>query len=68
MTRAGRALSLQGRHTEAQTQFEKAIKLANDDNYRENIKHKMAITASQLYSDISVIKALEEFMLSVVNR
>jgi predicted O-linked N-acetylglucosamine transferase (SPINDLY family) len=48
--------------------IEKVVRLVNDDVYRKSIKKKIEKTVPQLYSDLSVVRALEAFILSVVNR
>lgn len=48
--------------------IEKAVKLASDDVYREDIKKRIQQRASLLYSDMSVVRGLEEFIASVVER
>jgi predicted O-linked N-acetylglucosamine transferase (SPINDLY family) len=48
--------------------IEKVVKLTNDDVYREDIKKRIQERASQLYSDVGVVRCLEEFIRSAVKR
>lgn len=48
--------------------IENAVKIVMDENFRKSIKNKIIIKKYSLYSDMSVIKKLEDFIESIARK
>jgi predicted O-linked N-acetylglucosamine transferase (SPINDLY family) len=43
-----------------------AVKLAQDEAYRQDVRQRMEMSRSVLFDDVAPVRALEEFLIKVV--